>query len=767
MPVEPGDWPRLLDALPAAVVHVDAEGRPAWSNAMARRIAGAHDPLAAAAILLDVPAAEPGDTAPSLADVLGEVLATGARAEPRREAAVRLRSAAGVIQRDIWVSTVPDERGGPVGAVAVLSAEEERLQALLENTSDIIVVLEHDGTIRFTNPAADRLTGYVGRVMSGTSAFELVHPDDQARALELLARRIAQPDLEMPAEEIRVRHGDGSWRHMLVQGANLLDEPTVGGLVLTLHDITDRKVAESRFRTLVEQLSDVIVIMDANLRVTYVSPAIERITGEAPEDVAGSYVLGDIHHEDLPAVRGLLDELLAEPGAQRKAELRVRRVTPDAGSVDHWRRVEVTATNRLDDPAVGGIVGVVRDVTELRQAQARFRDLVDLVPDAMVLVDTDGAVVLANRQVERLFGYRADELVGRPVELLVPEPLRSRHRSHRAGFAADPRVREMGAGIDLVARRHDGSEIPVEISLAPLDTDEDLLIWAAIRDVTERRVAQEALRTAYEHEREAAEQLRKLDELKDEFLATASHELRSPLTVLAGYGRLLAAGAQNLSDSEREMYLGRIVANVDAMISLVEQLLDHSRLEAGRALVDPRPIRVLPVLQATLGACADSLAAHRVTVSVPEDLVVVADPDGMGHVLRNLLTNAAKFSAEGSTITVSAARIEPAGDEALADEPAGGAAGEVADRDGAGWLAASWGEIRVTDEGPGIDPEEQAAVFERFRQASSQAPPPLRGSGLGLSIARRYAELQGGYLGLDSEPGRGSTFYLRLPLSAP
>jgi protein-histidine pros-kinase len=760
MPAEPGGWARLLDALPAAVVHVDPRGRPVWSNAMARRIAGAQDPLAAAAVLLDVPAPEPGDPSPSLADVLGTVLAAGAGGEPRREAAVRLRSAAGVIQRDIWVSPVPDERGGPAGAVAVLSAEEERLQALLENTSDIIVVLEHDGTIRFTNPAADRLTGYVGRVMSGTSAFELVHPDDQARALDLLARRIVEPDLEMPAEEIRVRHGDGSWRHMLVKGANLLDEPTVGGLVVTLHDITDRKVAESRFRALVEQLSDVIVIMDANLRVTYVSPAVERITGAAPEDVAGSYVLGDIHPEDLPAVRGLLDELLAEPGAQRKAELRVRRVTPGAAEVDHWRRVEVTATNRLDDPAVGGIVGVVRDVTELRQAQARFRDLVDLVPDAMVLVDTDGAVVLANRQVERLFGYLPDELVGRPVELLVPEPLRSRHRSHRAGFAADPRTREMGAGIDLVARRHDGSEIPVEISLAPLDTDEGLLIWAAIRDVTERRVAQEALRTAYEHEREAAEQLRKLDALKDEFLATASHELRSPLTVLAGYGRLLA-GAQNLSDSEREMYLGRIVANVDAMISLVEQLLDHSRLEAGRALVDPRPLRVLPVLQATLGACADRLAAHRVTVAVPEDLVVVADPDGLGHVLRNLLTNAAKFSAEGSTITVSAARIEPAADEAVADEPAGGA---VADGAGTGWLAASWGEIRVTDEGPGIDPEEQAGVFERFRQASSQAPPSLRGSGLGLNIARRYAELQGGYLGLDSEPGRGSTFYLRLPL---
>jgi PAS domain S-box-containing protein len=730
MPAEPG-WDQVLDALPAAVLWVDEEGRPRWSNAMARALAGVDDPVGAVHAMLDLPEPAPGD--PSKA--LGEVLAAALEGEHRREPGVRLQTTRGIVQRDLWLAPVRDPDGTIHGAVALLSAEEERLHVLLEHTTDVIAVLEPDGSIRYANPAAARLTGYEGEVMSGRSAMDLLHPDDVPRALELLAQRVERPGDPMEPAELRIRHGGGGWRHMVVNGENLVDDPAVRGLVITLHDVTDRRVAERRFQALVEDLSDVIVVVGEDLTVNYVSPAIERILGEPAAEAVGGYALGDIHPDDLATVLDAFEGLRSEPGAQRHFEMRMRRLIEE----DHWRRVEATATNRLDDPAIGGVVVALRDVTELRLAEARFRDLIELVPDAMVLSDQTGRIVLVNAQTERLLGYERDELVGQSIEVLVPEAIRGRHRGHRSGFVADPRVREMGAGLDLFARRRDGTELPVEISLAPLETEHGLLVSAAIRDVTERRLAQEALQAAYDHEREAAEQLRKVDEMKDEFLATASHELRTPLTVVAGFSRLLIGGEEHLADEERHMYLSRIVANIDNMVSMVEQLLDHSRLEAGRAVLHPAPLLLAPVVHQVLDTCSDRLSEHRVEADVPADLEALADQDGVGHILRNLLTNAAKFSPPGTAVHVSAGVVELEG------------RGEVV-------------ELRVADEGPGLSPEEQQQIFERFQQASPTAPASLRGSGLGLSIARRYAELQDGTIGVDSEPGAGSSFFVRLPV---
>jgi PAS domain S-box-containing protein len=731
MPAEHVGWDRLLDALPAAVIWVDQECQPRWSNAMARSLAGVDDPAGAVKAMLDLPEPAPGDPSQSLGDALAGAL----EGEHRREPGVRLQTTRGVVQRDLWLAPVSGPDGTIHGAVALLSAEEERLHVLLEHTTDVIAVLEPDGAIRYANPAAARLTGYQGEVMSGRSAVDLLHPDDVPLALELLAQRVEHPGTRMEPAELRVRHGDGGWRHMVVNGENLIDDPAVHGLVITLHDITERKVAERRFQALVEDLSDVIVLVSEDLTVSYVSPAIERIIGEPATEAVGGYALGDIHPDDLGTVLDVFEDLRAEPGAQRHFEMRLRRLTEE----DHWRRVEVTATNRLQDPAIGGVVVSMRDVTELRLAEARFRDLIELVPDAMVLSDETGRIVLVNAQTERLLGYERDELVGQSIEVLVPEALRERHRGHRASFVADPRVREMGAGLDLFARRRDGTDLPVEISLAPLETEHGTLVSAAIRDVTERRLAQDALQAAYDHEREAAEQLRKVDEMKDEFLATASHELRTPLTVVAGFSRLLIGGGSALTGEERDMYLSRIVANIDNMVSMVEQLLDHSRLAAGRAVLHPAPLRLAPVVHHVLDTCSDRLSEHRVDVDVPDDLTALADEDGVGHILRNLVTNAAKFSPPGTAVHVTAGVVEVEGSSAMA-------------------------ELRVTDEGPGISPEEQEQIFERFQQASPTAPASLRGSGLGLSIARRYAELQDGTIGLDSEPGAGSSFFVRLPL---
>ena len=368
---------------------------------------------------------------------------------------------------------------------------------------------------------------------------------------------------------------------------------------------------------------------------------------------------------------------------------------------------------------VGTIVSVaVRDVTERRQAADQFRALLDTAPDAMVIVGSDGRIRLVNRQLEAMFGYEREELIGQPVETLVPERLRDVHGEHRAAYAASPRVRQMGHGRDLAGRRADGAEFPVEISLSPLDTPQGTLVSAAIRDATDRV--------------EAERRLRELDILKDELLSVVSHELRTPLTAISGFAKLLLARGDAIESGDRTDMLGRIARNASEMDLLVGQLLDLSRLDAGHVAVQPMHLGLREAALACVRSLATEVAA-RVEVDVDDDVHVWADPHALERVLANLVTNAVKFSPPDSPVRVSVAAT---------------AADEVT--------------VAVRDEGVGIPLEEQDKVFDRFYQLGTNERGPRHGTGIGLSIVRRYVELLGGRVWVDSEPGRGSTFSFTL-----
>jgi signal transduction histidine kinase len=255
-------------------------------------------------------------------------------------------------------------------------------------------------------------------------------------------------------------------------------------------------------------------------------------------------------------------------------------------------------------------------------------------------------------------------------------------------------------------------------------------IVCTLRDVTAEREALVSLETAYQREREAAERLRELDKLKDEFLSTVSHELRTPLTSITGFARVLQRG--DADDTMAARMLERITANAEDMAHMVEQLLDFSRLQAGRVAIQPRTVEVGVSIGRSVDWLAHQLADHRVTVDVDPSLVVTADADGLGHVLRNLLTNAAKYSAAGTSIHVSAVRE---GDEII---------------------------VAIADQGVGIPEEMHELVFERFYRGPD-VQTGRRGTGVGLSVVRSYVELMSGRVWVESEPGRGSTFRFTLP----
>jgi PAS domain S-box-containing protein len=395
------------------------------------------------------------------------------------------------------------------------------------------------------------------------------------------------------------------------------------------------------------------------------------------------------------------------------------------------RQLRPVEPEKLRESGLAAIIGSSEDAI-ISRAEAMFRGLLEAAPDGMVIVDSAGLIVLVNRQTEEMFGYVREELLAQPVEMLVPKRLRDRHPSHRHRYSVDPQVRPMGGGRELYAARKDGVEFPVEILLSPLTVESEMIVSAAIRDVTERKKTEQALQRALTTERET-ERLRDLDRLKDEFLSTVSHELRTPLTVILGLAEV-SRGSTATDREDRLELLERIFASASDMHAMVEQLLDYSRLEAGKVLLEIRPLPLRDAIVRCIDLACGVLGARRTSVDAPDGLEVQADEHGFERILMNLLTNAVKYSPRDSTVRV-AAKAENG-------------------------IAA----ISVQDEGVGIPVAERAQIFERFYRGSQRSGG--RGTGVGLAVVRRYVELLGGSVSVESELGGGSTFRFTLPLSA-
>jgi PAS domain S-box-containing protein len=364
-----------------------------------------------------------------------------------------------------------------------------------------------------------------------------------------------------------------------------------------------------------------------------------------------------------------------------------------------------------------------------RMSEERLRLVVEGVQDyAIALLDVLGDVRTWNAGAERVTGFAEDAVRGRRLtELTDP-----------AERVADPLAQATRTGrgeSEGWYLRPDGSRYWGQLTVTTLRRENGTPYgYAAIlQDVTQRRAARVALEDALRREREAADELRHANELKDEFLAVAAHEIRTPLSAILGASHLLGAGPGALPPEEAEEVLGLIWTHANDMHDIVERLLEFTQLQAGRVHLDPRPLDLAAELRDAIASLDRLLATHEVEVDAPTAAEVHVDRALLRQVLTNLLSNAAKFSAPGTTVTV----------RALVEE---------------GWLTVS-----VRDRGIGIAPEDHERVFELFRQADHHGA-SARGTGVGLAIVRRYVELAGGRIEVDSDRGRGATFTVHLPV---
>ncbi len=352
-----------------------------------------------------------------------------------------------------------------------------------------------------------------------------------------------------------------------------------------------------------------------------------------------------------------------------------------------------------------------------------FEKLLDSAPDPIVIVDEDGNIVVANLEAERKFGYTRAELIDQPIEILVPLRFRHRHVGQRQGFEQEPHARPMGASLDLSARRKDGSEFPVEISLSPLNTPQGRLVVSIVRDITDRKQAERELKAK-------AEELARSNGELEQFAYIASHDLQEPLRAIAGACQFLARRYKDRLDDEAREFIGFAVDGAKRMQELISDLLDYSRVTSkARELVATSAEATVSSVTANLSLQIDEKAARVTHGPLPE---VNADPSQLLQLLQNLVTNALKFNDKAAPRVHVSSVLE-----------------------GGLW------HFTVQDNGIGIDPKYFDRLFVIFKRLHGRGEYP--GTGLGLALCKKIVERHGGRIWVDSTPGEGSTFHFTLP----
>jgi len=601
---------------------------------------------------------------------------------------------------------------------------EELFQAAFAQASVGFAITDTKGQFVKVNEAYSRITGYSAEELYAMDRRTLTYKEDLPSSSEWVRRLLAGEIRSVVYEKRYVKKsGELLWVQMSVSA--MRDEGgAVSGLVGLAEDINERKKAEARlqeYEKAVEGVEEMILVVDREYRYLLANRAYLKHRGQKRKEVVGR-LMPEVVGKDVfeRTIRNKLDASFEGKIVKYEKKFKYRGIGERDLFVSYF---PIEGPHGIDRVAC-----ILQDITERKRAEAKFQALLEAAPDAMVIVNRDGTIVLVNVQTERLFGYKREELLGQPVDLLVPEHLRGAHAKHRQGFFSHPRTRPMGAGLDLFGLRRDGSQFPIEISLSPLETEDGVLVFGAIRDVTDRKVLEEQLRRA-----------QKMESI-GQLAGGIAHDFNNLLTVILGQSDQLLRNTEPADP--RHSRLREIREAAERARWVTAQLLIFGRRQAMEFQVI-NPNELVQGLRLLFERLIDE-DILLITDLSPTLGRVKADPGLLQQALMNLVVNAGDAMPSGGTLTIKTADVEV--DAADASLHPGAATG-------------SYVVVSVGDDGVGMPADVLQRIFEPFFTTKG----PDKGTGLGLAMVHSIVAQSGGYVTVRSEPDHGSTFSLFLP----
>ena len=619
------------------------------------------------------------------------------------------------------------------------------------------VFAEHDGRLRGWILMGLRGRDFIEATLRDTAtgllsvALQVPH---QGQLLDVAALPVA-PGRSQLHSTVAVEVADRSWQltvnaravDLLGRDSHLALAVTTSGIALTVlmamlvvtlatarrRAIAQVKAATAELRGSEEQLrllldgapDHAIFMLDADGRVGSWSQSAERLKGYAPEEIIGrEYATFFIPEE---AASGGPEAVFNDAFEHGSGEIDGVRVRKDG--TRFWAHGTLTVVRRPDG-SVRGFVEVVQDVTDRQRSEVKFRGLLEVAPDAILGVDVAGRIIIVNAKAEELFGYSRDHLLGQFVELLVPTggggstvPMHPTIAGYEVGDR--PHV----SGVEVEAQRADGSRFPAEVSLSTLNTEDGVIISAAIRDISERKAAEQAIQELNDDlERRVAERTSELES----FSYSVSHDLRAPLRAVDGFAKMLSLDYGERLDDEGRRYLDRIRAGAQQMGELIDGLLAFSRLQ--RQAMTWQPVHVRTIVEDVWEELLIERGDRDIELAAGGLPEAFGDPRLVRHVLANLLGNAVKYTRGRAQARITVGHTVTTGGQ---------------------------GTYFVRDNGTGFDmrfADKLFRVFQRLHRAEE-----YEGTGIGLALAHRIILRHGGRMWADAEPGVGATFYFTLP----
>jgi PAS domain S-box-containing protein len=622
-----------------------------------------------------------------------------------------------------------------------LRESEEGYRMLLDGVRDYaIFMMDPQGLVVSWNAGAERIKGYTAEQIIGHNfaCFFPAEDIERGRPEEVLRMTAASGWHE--ERGMRVRKDGSRFLSSLAFTALRDTEGKLRGFSEFSHDLSEETASDARYRGLLEAAPDAMVVVNQRGEIVLLNVQAEKQFGYSRDELVGQRVKNIIPEgfaERLiaDATRSTADALAQQIGTG--IELSGRRKDGSEFPIEIMLSPLESAEGILVTAAIRDIS--VRKAAEERlvQMEGRYRGLLEAAPDAMVVVNQGGEIVLVNVQAEKQFGYSRDELLGQKVTNIVPEGFAERLVADATRSTAEALAQQIGMGIELTGRRKDGSGFPIEIMLSPLESAEGMLVTAAIRNISARKKSEEdnaeLERRVEERTKELAVANQVLEqsnlELK-QFAYVASHDLQSPLRSISGFVQLLQLEYEGKLDDQARDWIRRTVQSIEQMQTLIRDLLSYSRVDARS-----RPFIRIPfsdIVNDALTQLDSSIHDSGAQVTCGPLPEIMGDRSQLVQLTQNLIGNGLTYRGDQPP------RIHLS-----------------AEHSGKEWI------FSVRDNGIGIDPKYHEQIFEIFKRLHDQKEYP--GTGIGLAVCRRVVNRHGGRIWVESEFGHGSTFCFTIP----